>query len=281
MADLVLVDFSWVYHKSYHTFKTFTWRMNGKTFLTGPMYGAIRDVSAIHEAFKGPIALAIEPEDNSYRYSINPEYKAGRPKRDPEMFTVHDDTLAALELIPGVEIYSSDDCGEADDVIQALIKKYKGQFERFIVYGNDNDLLQVAADPELKGRVFFLELKTKKLTAFEDYCQEKYGIGPEHLLTYRAIIGDSSDNLPGIPRFPRELARIMAKGEVIEKLTETQAKYIRILDSNRKLFDDNMAIMTCQPVEPKVVQYGSVSKNIGYFVKNFGMKSLRKMVPER
>lgn len=280
MGDLVLLDFSWVYHKAFHTFRNFSWQMGGRMVMTGPMYGTLRDIAAIRDAFHAPIYVAIEPEENSARYSINPEYKGGRPERDPGMFVVHDDTLAAIELFTDVKIFSSEDSGEADDVLQSLILENADKYDRFIVYANDNDLLQVAADPPIRGRVFFLDLKTKELTSFVDYCYNKYGVDPTQILVYRAIVGDSSDNLDGVcPRFPRELARKIAVGMPFNP-TKTQEKYIKLLEANHKKFDDNLAIMSHRKVEVRVVQCGMVKKGIDYFVKNFGMKSLRKMIPE-
>lgn len=292
MRTEIFVDYSWLYHKSFHTFSDLSFVHEGKTYLTGALYGAVRDIAILKEKFpESPIFVAIEPELNSSRHMMHGSYKQNRPKKEPAMMELINETVRALTLIPGVTVWSSDQAGEADDVLYTLIKERKSQFDCAMVYALDNDLLQVAGDIDLGGRVFYAKLKDAAVP-FEGYCFSKYGVAPKELLLYRAIIGDSSDNLKGVvPRFPRIMARkLVARYQCpecmindlklipIERLIAEERKWIEALIANSSALAINFKVMRLQTLKLEDMTAYFKTKTAEYFIETYGLNSLRKVV---
>ena len=242
------------------------------------MYGVIRDLYLLRRKFKVPIFVALEPESNEERYKINPEYKATR-KKALGVYNLWNDTLSAISLIPGVHIISSDDSGEADDVISSLIHEFHniGTVRNFLVYSTDNDLLQIGRNIP---HVFYINLKKSETIPFGEYCYEKYGVSSRGILMYRSIIGDSSDNISSVkPRFNRKFAR-----EIAEKFSclnhyyvtgqETVSKWQTVLNKNKKKWQDNYDIMRLKHL--KLINIHPERKSIDYFIETYGMQSFTK-----
>lgn len=297
MRTEIFVDYSWLYHKSFHTFSDLSFVHEGKTYLTGALYGAVRDIAILKEKFpESPIFVAIEPEDNSSRHMMHESYKQNRPKKDPAMMELINETTRALTLIPGVTVWSSDQAGEADDVLYTLIKERKSQFDCAMVYALDNDLLQVAGDIDLAGKCFYAKLKDAAVP-FEGYCSEKYDVHPRDLVLYRALIGDSSDNLKGpVPRFPRALARKLLESRTfnpdpaadliahinatpLEEFELSEQKWIAALREKADILIKNYKMMKLHSLKltDMTSYFRDPQKDVEYFVRTYGLNTLQKI----
>lgn len=179
--------------------------MNSKGFNTSPVFGFFRTIDEIIETEKPThIAVAFDGNVRPFRFKIYDQYKAQREKT-PE------DIVAAIPVIkeiikayniPIVEVnespYDTEDqhySYEADDIIGTLAKKAEAQGFEVFMLTPDKDYAQLVSEhihmyrPMQKGGYEVLGVNEVK---------EKYGItSPEQMIDYLALVGDSSDNIPG------------------------------------------------------------------------------------
>lgn len=288
MFRIVLVDFLYTYFRSYYVFPELQNIHEGTRYLTGAMYGVLSTVNWARRKYNCPVIVMTEPESNARRFQINKDYKAGREKKDPEIFRLLKETQRALALFKDVFVMSSDDDGEADDLIFTFIRHNAQRFDQFIVVSSDNDLLQIAGVPELSGKVFYAPQSRKdpNETPFEKYCSEKYGVTPEKILLFRAIFGDQSDNLA--PAGQRILKKFVLP--YIEKSTDLESLKKTLIENQSEKYAGKV-LEGWQNVEKnyKIMQLSSLRmKNITnpegrdafYFIQKYGMNSLAEFTQQ-
>ncbi|PID74642.1 MAG: DNA polymerase I, partial [Desulfobacterales bacterium] len=137
------------------------------------------------------MAIAFDSKGNVFRHDLYPEYKANRPPMPEDLREqiplikefVNSANLLLLEQ-PGVE---------ADDIIATAVKNFTAKGKKVIVVSGDKDLLQLVNDDV----VMFDPMKNKEYTP--DDVQKKYGVSVDKLLDFFALVGDSADNVPGVP----------------------------------------------------------------------------------
>lgn len=144
------------------------------------------------------VAVAFDaPGGSTYRYDLDPEYKAGR-KETPDLFAsqlplIHE-VLDALEItqleVPGVE---------ADDVIATLATRAAAQGVDVVVVTGDRDAFQLVRDPHVK--VLYNRRGVSDYALYDEagIAERTGGVTPEQYPDYAALRGDTSDNLPGVP----------------------------------------------------------------------------------
>ncbi len=149
------------------------------------------------------ITVAFDPPGPTFRSRIDQSYKAQREKAPPEL---GEQILRAHQVLEAMDIpvYEVDDF-EADDVIGTLADRVTEQGHDVTVVSGDADLLQVLGDG-------ITVLMTKKgITRMERYDQERlkedYGLEPRQVIDYKALKGDASDNIPGVPGIGEKTAR--------------------------------------------------------------------------
>ncbi len=158
------------------------------------------------------ICFVKDAKGETHRHEMYAEYKANR-QRMPEDLVVQipyiHDVVRALG-IPEIEQQGL----EADDLIAALAGSYRDRAEVLVVSG-DKDLMQL-----VDGRVTVWDtLKDKRFDAAA--VEEKFGVGPEYVADYLAIMGDSSDNVPGVPGLgAKGAAKLIAEWGHLENIIE-------------------------------------------------------------
>lgn len=204
-----LVDLSWVLYRNYYAFSNFSVSIDGETYPTGHLYGLSRMVQLLQNRFpNGAIVLVVDgyPEEKVIERG---EYKSGRE----HAFKAHDSYMDVVRLMSNYKAVSFcyDSSKEADDVMGALASKMSSMGKQVLVHSGDNDMLQLI---DLEGVELFRQFKgglPVKLGL--EYLRDKFfGLEDWGLLPYcRALIGDKSDNLPGIPRLDRKFVLSFAK----------------------------------------------------------------------
>jgi DNA polymerase-1 len=157
---------------------------------TNAAYGFATMLSKVlREEHPTHVAVAADPPGGSFRKTIYPEYKAGRDKQ-PEDLTAQLPIVEEICAAFGVPVLRVADF-EADDVIASLVAEAPEEAEVCIV-STDKDLMQLVGD-----RVEMLDsAKGRRIDAAA--VEERFGVPPERLLDVRALVGDPSDNIPGI-----------------------------------------------------------------------------------
>ncbi|MBQ2733147.1 MAG: DNA polymerase I [Clostridia bacterium] len=161
---------------------------------TNAVYGMINTVTAQLDAVQPDMcAAAFDVKAPTFRHNMYGEYKAGRKPAPPELlaqFPVAKDCLAAMG------IYVAEKAGfEADDILGTLAAEAEGEDMQVYLLTGDRDSLQLITD---KTTVL---LCTNKETLVTDPAafKEKYGVPAENYVYCKALMGDSSDNIPGVP----------------------------------------------------------------------------------
>ncbi len=217
--SLYIVDAYNFLFRAFHALPPLT---TTKGLQTGAIYGLCQMILRI-EREQRPTHLCVvydAPGDN-FRNEIFPEYKAHRPSMPPELAaqltlvrTVVDAFGLAQVEVPGFE---------ADDIIATLARVAAGAGMEVVVCSSDKDLMQLCC-----GDVFVLDtMRNRRFGA--DEVREKFGVGPEQVGDVLALMGDSIDNVPGVPGIgPKTAAELINKfgslGALLDRVAEVKGK---------------------------------------------------------
>lgn len=157
---------------------------------TNAAYGFVTMLAKVlREERPTHVAIANDPKGGNFRHEIFPEYKAGRDKQ-PEDLTLQLPMIAELCEAFGVKMLEVPNF-EADDVIATLVAQAPEGAEVGIV-STDKDLMQLVRP----GVELVDSMKGKHIDS--EAVETRFGVPPKLLLDVRALVGDTSDNIPGI-----------------------------------------------------------------------------------
>ncbi|MCX6346378.1 MAG: hypothetical protein NTZ89_00280 [Actinobacteria bacterium] len=163
--------------------------------MTNAVYGFTTMVLKLIEDNKPDyIITAFDSKAPTFRHELFKEYKAQRVKMPDELilqFPLIKEVLETLN-IKCIEY----DGFEADDIIASLVSKLEDDFVEILVVSGDKDILQLVG-----GNIKVMALKkgmTDTVTYDKEGVIEKLGVAPERIKDLLALMGDSSDNIPGI-----------------------------------------------------------------------------------
>ena len=148
------------------------------------------------------VAIAFDVSAPTFRHESFEEYKAHRPPTPPELRPQFD---RVRELMTAFRVPVFEQAGyEADDVLGTLCRQAEEQGINTLVLTGDTDTLQLVS-PQVN---ILLSHAVGKRTVYDiDAVKERYdGLGPEVVAEIKALEGDSSDNIPGVPRVGRKRA---------------------------------------------------------------------------
>ena len=194
MKKLVIIDGKSVFYRGYYAMGALS---TSAGVATGGVYGfAAIAMELVKKLNPDKVVVAWDKAGTSVakRKAIFPEYKAGRVK-PPEDFFAQIPMLR--ELVGALGWYFCEiDEYEADDIIGTLAKQVPKDDEMYII-SSDLDMLQVVDENVRMYRLLkgFSELEEIDVAAVE----KKYGIRKEQFLDLKALKGDASDNIPGVP----------------------------------------------------------------------------------
>ncbi|SEF90173.1 DNA polymerase I [Caloramator fervidus] len=141
------------------------------------------------------IIAAFDKSRKNFRHEKYSDYKAGRKKMPDELaqqFEPVKELLRAFNIgILEVEGY------EADDIIGTISKKYAGSDLKIFIVTGDRDTLQLVND---NVNVLLTKKGVTEIEKYDlNYIRDKFGINPIQIIDLKALMGDSSDNIPGVP----------------------------------------------------------------------------------
>ncbi|NIT03626.1 hypothetical protein GTO10_01660 [Candidatus Saccharibacteria bacterium] len=231
MNRLVLIDTANFLHRAFYAFPMNLTASDGQVI--NAVYGfSSMLINLVKELEPTHLACAMESEEEVvFREVEFPEYKATRVPKSPEEQVAYESQFPlVLELLAAADIKTLTAEGyEADDVIGTVAKQVtssKSQIARrteVIITSNDRDLMQL-----IDGRVkFYLPAVGKnkaKLYRRREFLEE-YGFAPENLVDFKALRGDTSDNIPGVRGIGEKTAT-----ELIRKHGNLEKIYKNILE---------------------------------------------------
>ena len=208
---LVLVDGSSYLFRAYHALPPLT---NSKGFPTGAIYGVINMIKKLLEDEAATNFIVVfDAPGKTFRTDLYKEYKATRPPMPddlkPQIEPIHE-IIKAMGL-PLVMVSNV----EADDVIGTLSKKASNKNLPVVVSTGDKDMAQLVN----KNITLINTMNHQRLD--RDGVKKKFGVYPEQIIDYLALIGDKSDNVPGIPGVGAKTAtKWLNEYNTLEKIIE-------------------------------------------------------------
>lgn len=216
MAEkLILIDGHSILNRAFYGVPDLT---NSEGIHTNAMYGFLNIMFRfIDEEQPDYITVAFDVSAPTFRHERFEQYKGTRKPMLPEL---KQQVPLMKELLKAMNINIVEQAGfEADDLIGTLAKKNAANGIDVTVISGDRDLLQLA-DSNIKIRI----PKTKKgVTEVEDYLpedvKEMYGVTPQEFIDMKALMGDSSDNIPGAPGVgPKTASALIIKYHSLENI---------------------------------------------------------------
>jgi len=220
MKTLLLIDANALIHRFFHALPPFT-APDGRP--TNSLYGISGILMKIlKERQPQYIAAAFDRPEKTFREEEFKEYKATRPPTADQLVS---QIILAPDVFKVFGIKTFDIAGfEADDIIGALTEKFKKEKDlRIIILSGDNDLLQLVENGKVLGEILKTGI-TETKTYDEKAVEEKYGLKPSQLPDYKGLVGDVSDNIPGVKGIgPKGAAMLLKEFGTLEEVFENAA----------------------------------------------------------
>ncbi len=222
MSKLIIIDGNAIIHRAYHAIPPLTTKDG---LVVNAVYGFASMLLKVWRDIKPDyIAVTFDMAGGTFRHEQYKEYKAKRVKADQALY---DQIPLVHELVAAFNIPIYEKQGyEADDVIGTIVEKNKEQrtknkeLEIFIVTG-DMDTLQLVNDTV---KVYTLRKGLSDVVIYnEEEMKKRFGFGPERMVDYKALRGDTSDNIPGVPGIGEKTAT-----ELVQKIGSFKDIYKKI-----------------------------------------------------
>ena len=190
MTDLVLIDGSSYLYRAFHALPALT---NAQGEPTGALHGVLTMIlKLLREEQPAHVAVVFDAPGKTFRDDLYTEYKATRPPMPDDLRTQVQPILDAIEAmgLPLLRVTGV----EADDVIGTLCEQAGKKGLQVLVSTGDKDLAQLVTD-----KVTLINTMTDTRMD-RDAVKAKFDVWPEQIIDYLALVGDSSDNIPGVPK---------------------------------------------------------------------------------
>ncbi|MGC9494467.1 5'-3' exonuclease, partial [Vibrio genomosp. F10] len=231
---LILIDGSSYLYRAFHAYPD---SMTNGEIPTNAIYGVVNMLRSMMRQFSSErIAVIFDAKGKTFRDDMYPEYKANRPSMPDDLRCqiepLHD-VIRAMGLplisIPGVE---------ADDVIGTLSSQASEMGMPVLISTGDKDMAQLVNE-----HVTLINTMTNVVMDREGVI-EKFGIPPELIIDYLALMGDKVDNIPGVPGVGDKTATALLQGigsleKIYENLDDIAALGFRGSKTMAKKLIDN------------------------------------------
>ena len=196
---LLLVDGHSTAFRAYYAIKgRFT---NRKGFHTNAIFGFFNILwHTMEEVKPDELAICFDRKEPTFRHEMFPEYKGTRKPMDPEL---REQIPVLMDMLQEAGVKVLIKAGyEADDLIGTLAKEGVKAGKQVRILSGDRDLLQLVEEN--------IQVILPKTAGTEVYTpalvEEKYGVSPEGFLQMKGLMGDTSDNIPGVPKIGEKTA---------------------------------------------------------------------------
>ena len=283
---LYLVDAHGFLHRNYHALPKLS-TSKGKE--VGALYGFLNWILKFNKEIKPEyVAFCFDSKGPTNRHKIYPQYKANRPPTDEalvEQLKIARDLVSAL----GFKVCALQGA-EADDILATLATAAEKQGAQAVVITSDKDILQIA-DNNIK--IWSGNLKEQPKDALA--CKAKFQVECKYVADYLSIVGDSSDNVPGVsglgPKAAVELITKFGHLEDILKAAQNKNPEIKETMARKLLADEQNALLSKKlivldiniPIETNLENYKVQNADMGklqFFATEFEFRNLLAYIDE-
>ncbi|MFW2372540.1 MAG: DNA polymerase I [Gammaproteobacteria bacterium] len=189
-APVILVDGSSYLFRAFHALPPLT---NSRGLPTGAVYGVINMLKKLVGEYQPEyMAVVFDAKGKTFRNDLYKEYKAHRPPM-PDDLRVQIEPLHELVEALGYPKLVIPDV-EADDVIGTLARQAEAEGREVLISTGDKDMAQLVSD-----KITLINTMNSSFLN-PDTVVEKFGVPAQRIIDYLALIGDTSDNIPGVPK---------------------------------------------------------------------------------
>ncbi|MDC0052698.1 DNA polymerase I [Gammaproteobacteria bacterium] len=201
-TPIILVDGSSYLYRAYHALPPLT---NGKGRPTGAVKGVINMMRRLQKDYpESPLVVVFDAKGKTFRDDMYSEYKANRPPM-PDDLRMQIEPIHQIIQAMGLPMLIIDGV-EADDVIGTLAVQATALEQPVVVSTGDKDIAQLVNE-----HITLVNTMTNTLLD-RDGVIEKFGIPPELIIDFLALLGDKSDNIPGVPGVGEKTALGLLQG---------------------------------------------------------------------
>ena len=209
IKPLILVDGSSYFYRAFHALPPLT---NSKGQATGAIYGVANMVKRLAKDYHATqIAIVFDAKGKTFRDEWYPAYKANRPPMPVELSSQFEPLLNVLRAM-GFPLLIIDGV-EADDVIGTLARQATEAGLPVVVSTGDKDMAQLVNE-----HITLINTMSRQ-TLDVAGVKEKFGVTPEQIIDYLALVGDTSDNVPGVNKCgPKTAAKWLNEYQTLDQL---------------------------------------------------------------
>ena len=206
---LILVDGSSYLYRAFHALPPL---MNSQKFPTGAIYGMVSMLKRLIADY-APLSMAVvfDPQGKTFRDELYPDYKATRRETPPDLIQQIEPVQQIIRAM-GIPLIVVEGM-EADDVIGTLAREATQHNFHTLIATSDKDFAQL-----VDAHVTLVNTMTNT-TLDVSGVKEKFGVAPAQMIDYLALVGDTSDNVPGVPKVgPKTAAKWLETYHSLDEL---------------------------------------------------------------
>ena len=245
---------------------------------SGAIHGFANMLNRILNEFKPKhLLMVFDAKGKNFRHDIYDQYKANRSSMPSEL---SDQTSAIIDLVRAYGITVVQEKGvEADDVIATAVKQFDIENTKTIISSGDKDLAQL-----VKNNVVLMNNFDSKILDQEG-VEEKFGVKPKQIFDYLCLVGDASDNIPGVPKVgPKTAVTLLEKygdlDSIVANSSELKGKLKENIESSTETIELAKKLVALRddlqlPVQLNQLQRGSVDEEkLEKIIKKYELKAL-------
>ena len=215
MKKIYLVDVSSMFFRAFYALPSLT---NPDGMPTNALYGFLSmTIKLLREIKPEYMAFCFDRKEPSFRFELYPKYKANRSEM-PEDLALQVPYVRQLSELLGITVV--DKIGfEADDVIGSLSRLGRDKDLEVVIVSGDKDFAQLVAP-------FVSMYDTMKNVRYDEQgVIDKWGVSPDQMIDYLSLVGDSSDNIPGVKGIgPKGAQKLLAHFKTLDGIYENLDK---------------------------------------------------------
>lgn len=247
MQTLYIIDASGYLYRSYFAIQNMT---NKRGESTNALYGFIRSLLKLFKDFHPTHCIAVfdGPQGGQSRKALFPEYKAHRASTPPDLIYQIEwaRQFCALRGIPLLNVAGV----EADDTMGAIANWAAEQGARVFLCSGDKDLCQL-----VNNHISILNTHKDNKISGSLEVEAAFGVFPNQIIDYLAMIGDSSDNIPGVPGLgPKTAASLLKEfgsiDQLLQQLEKLSPKKRELIQQNESLLRLSQKLVTLNTEVP-------------------------------
>lgn len=218
MKRMILIDGNSLMYRAYYGIADVSMiKPNSKGIFTNAVMSFARMINHLLKSDYDNILVAFDAGKHTFRHELMDDYKAGRAHMPDEMRMQIAHIKNFLD-ISNIKRYELDEY-EADDIIGTMSEKAKSQGYHVDIYSSDKDLLQLISEDST------VHLTKKGMTDLEDFdiphFKETYNLEVSQFIDLKALMGDKSDNISGVPGIgPKKAIKYLTDYKTVEGIIE-------------------------------------------------------------